>query len=182
MMNIARKISHLAIVATVTMILCSLQFFPVDAAERLIVGKRFEGGVEFTARPNIIIAQWKLTIDTLTTEQTLLFRGVRDNSTVIIEHRVIERNTRTKVERQIALDSLRIKLDCEGDMIHKIEKLTFAMRLAEGTLKYTVLSDWDTVYIDPDTALQRCRQGHEWISRKITSCPICGTTLTRRDE
>lgn len=175
------KISRLAIIAIVTALLSASQFLPVNAAERLVVGKRYEGGVEFTARPNIIIAQWKLTIDTMTTEQTLLYRGVRSNSHICVESRVVERNTRTKVEKQIALDSLKIKLDCEGDMIQKIEKLTFAMRVADGALKYTVLADWDTIYIDPDTALQRCRYGHEFLSRSIINCPICGTTLSRTD-
>lgn len=180
-MNIGRNIARISIGSVVAIILCAVQFYTVDAAERIVIGKRFEGGVEFTARPNIVIAQWKLTIDTITTEQTLLYRGVRENSKICIESRIVERNSRTKVEKQIQLDSIRLTLDCEGDMIYKIEQLTFALRLSDGVLKYTVLKDWETVYIDPDTALQRCRHGHEWLSRKITQCPICGTTLSRTD-
>ncbi|MGB5105951.1 MAG: hypothetical protein WBP29_04765 [Candidatus Zixiibacteriota bacterium] len=180
-MNICRNVARISIGAIVALILCCVQFYGVDAAERLIIGKRFEGGVEFTARPNIVIAQWKLTIDTITTEQTLLYRGAREDSKICVESRIVERNSRTKVEKQVKLDSIRLVLDCEGDMIYKVEQLTFAMRLTDGVLKYTVLKDWDTVYIDPDTALQRCRHGHEWISRKISNCPLCGTTLSRKD-
>lgn len=182
MHNVAQKSGRLALVAIVAAILCMTQIYQVDAAERLVIGKRFEGGVEFTARPNIMIAQWKLTIDTITTEQTLYYRGMRPGSKVCVESRIVERNSRTMKERQVSLDSLKFTLDCEGDMIYKVEQLTMAMRISEGSLKYTVLSDWDTVYIDPDTALQRCSHGHEWISRKIRTCPICGTTLTRSDD
>ncbi len=181
MRDMRRNIMRISLGTIIAIVLCGVQFYGVDAAERIVIGKRFEGGVEFTARPNTIIAQWKLTIDTITTEQTLMYRGPRDNSKVCIEARVVERNSRSKVEKQIKLDSLNLTLDCEGDMVYKIEQLTFALRITDGVLKYTILKDWEAVYIDPDTALQRCRHGHEWISRKITNCPLCGTTLSRTE-
>lgn len=182
-MDCGRKIMLVMVaVFTVILLLCGVGQKPVDAAERITIGKRFEGGVEYSAQPNIMIAQWKMTIDTITTEQTLSYRGKRNGKKICVESRIVERNTRSKAEKIVELDSSLLTLDCEGDMIFKIARLTFAMRLAGETLKYTVLSDWETVYIDPDTAIQRCRNGHEWVSRSLNGCPICGTTLSRGDD
>ncbi len=182
MNNIAQKLARLAVIAIVAAIVCATDIYQTDAAERISIGKRYEGGVEFTAKPNFVIAQWRMTIDTIVTEQTLYYRGERPGTNICVESRIVERNTRTMIEKQVSLDTLTLKLDCEGDMIYKVEQLTFSMRTFEGNLKYTVLKDWDTVYIDPDTALQRCSHGHEWISRKITDCPFCGAKFTRSED
>ena len=182
MINVAQKFVRLAVILIVAAIVCATDIYQLDAAERISIGKRYEGGVEFTARPNIMIAQWKMTIDTITTEQTLYYRGERPGQKICVESRIVERNSRTMKEKQVSLDSLKFTLDCEGDMVYKVEQLTLSMRLSEGSLKYTVLKDWDTIYIDPDTALQRCSHGHEWISRKITDCPFCGAKFTRSED
>lgn len=151
----------------------------VDAAERIRIGKRYQGGVEFTAKPNIVIAQWRMTIDSITTEHSLMYKGMRSETTAMLETRVVERNSVRQTEKQVHQDSVLIKFDCGGDVLQKIEPLTFAMRLADGSLKYTVLADWDTIYIDPDTAFLRCRFGHEWLRGNRDTCPICGARLER---
>ncbi len=150
-----------------------------DAAERISIGKRYQGGVEFTAKPNIVIAQWRMTIDSIVTEHTLMYLGPRGDDKIMLQARVVERNTMRQTEKEVHLDSIPVKFDCQGDNLQKVSPLTFAMRVTDGTLKYTIMADWDTVYIDPDTAFLRCRFGHEWLDKNRTTCPLCGAQLER---
>ncbi len=151
-----------------------------EAAERIVIGKRYEGGVEMTARPNIVMAQWRLTVDSITTESSLRFMGIKHDNIALLESRVVERNNLRKIEKQVHQEEFEVRLDCEGDMVKKIDPLTLALRISEGNLKFTVLADWDTNYIDPDTAILRCRSGHEWLQQKDRrSCPLCGANLEK---
>lgn len=100
MINVAQKFVRLAVILIVAAIVCATDIYQLDAAERISIGKRYEGGVEFTARPNIMIAQWKMTIDTITTEQTLYYRGERPGQKICVESRIVERNSRTMKENR----------------------------------------------------------------------------------
>ena len=144
---------------------------------RLIVAKFFRGGKEMTANPNQVIANWSLTIDKVTTERSIVFVGRSGDNMIDIESRETNHPVGGVTTRDLSVQKIPIYLECDGETIVKVEDFTFSMRMAGNTLYYTILSDWETTYINIKEATKTCANGHKWVNKDFHYCPTCGAFL-----
>lgn len=147
------------------------------ADTKLVVYKSFKGGKPTAAQPNQSLAAWGMTIDNVTTKRELVYLGRTGETTIVLESRETERPVKGGVERLISTQKIPIYLDCDGETICRVEEISLALRASGNTLHYTIMSDWDEVYIDQKDRVGQCEYGHKWVEKEYLYCPICGLPL-----
>jgi hypothetical protein len=147
------------------------------ADTKLVVYKSFKGGQASTVRPNQSLAAWGMTVDKVTTKRELVYLGRTGETTIEIESKETERPVKGGAEKLISTQKIPIYLDCDGETICRIEEISLALRISDNTLHYTILSDWDEVYINQKDRVKQCEYGHKWIEKEYLYCPICGLPL-----
>jgi hypothetical protein len=151
--------------------------FPLNADNRILVFKTFEGGKRMTASPNQRIAAWGMTVDKVKTERSLVFLGRTGETTIAMELHETERPAKGGPEKEISVQKIPVYLECDGETICKIEEISMALRVSGNTLYYTILADWDEVYIDQKDKVKQCEYGHKWVEKEYLYCPTCGSPL-----
>lgn len=154
-----------------------LLFLQATGAEKIIVGKNYRGGVEGAVKPTRRIASWHMQVDDVVTEHSLVYSGRCGRDSIVVHSRLVDRTPGGKILRTISNDSLFLAVEKEGETIHQLSELVIAMRLVGDALYYTILSDWETVYVDQHTAVRHCSKGHKWINGQHEVCPSCGQPL-----
>ena len=147
------------------------------ADTKLIVYKSFKGGQTSTAQPNQSLAAWGMTVDKVTTKRELVYLGRTGETIIEIELRETERPVKGGAEKLISSQKIPIYLDCDGETICRIEEISLALRVSDNTLLYTIISDWDEVYINQKDRVKQCEYGHKWVEKEYLYCPICGLPL-----
>lgn len=147
------------------------------ADTKLIVYKSFKGGQASTVQPNQSLAAWGMTVDKVTTKRELVYLGRTGETTIEIESRETERPVKGGVEKLISSQKIPIYLECDGETICRVEEISLALRVSGNTLHYTIMSDWDEVYIDQKDRVRQCEYGHKWVEKEYLYCPICGLPL-----
>jgi hypothetical protein len=147
------------------------------AADKITVRKMFQGGTESSVRPNQVIANWSITIGGVTTENSIVYIGRTGDNMIEVEFRETEKQAKSEAARTTSTQKIPLYLECDGETICKVEELTIAMRLAGNTLRYTVMADWDTDYVDQKQQLKQCKNSHKWTQKEFYYCPVCGLPL-----
>jgi hypothetical protein len=163
--------------ALIVLALAFMQGSALLADTRILVSKSFKGGKQSTAKPNQDIARWRMTVDRVTTERSLAYVGRTGESTIEIKSREVERPTKGGSEKVTSEQLLSVYLDCDGETVCKIDELSLALRVSGNTLYYTILADWEEVYIDQKDRVKQCEYGHKWVEEEYFYCPICGLPL-----
>jgi hypothetical protein len=91
--------------------------------------------------------------------------------------RETERPVEGGAEKLISSQKIPIYLDCDGETICRVEEISLALRVSGNTLHYTIMSDWDEVYINQKDKVRQCEYGHKWVEKEYLYCPICGLPL-----
>lgn len=149
----------------------------IHADTKLVVFKSFKGGVASEVNPNQSMACWGMTVDGVTTKKELVYVGRTGESIVELESRETERPQKGGSEKLISSTKIPIYLDCDGETICRVEEISLALRASDNTLHYTILADWDEVYINQKDRVRQCDYGHKWIEKEFEYCPICGGRL-----
>ena len=170
-----RNIRLLGAVIVVALVLIQCSTLLGDT--RIVVSKYFQGGKQSTAKPNQDIARWGMTVDRVTNERSLAYVGRTGESTIEIKSREVERPSKGGHEKVTSEQLLSVYLECDGETICKIDEISLALRVSGNTLYYTILSDWDQVYIDQKDKVKQCEYGHKWVEKEYLYCPICGLPL-----
>ncbi|GEM_PF-2130154 len=147
------------------------------ADTKLVVFKSFKGGEACTAQPGQNVASWGMTVDNVTTKREMTYLGRTGETTIEIELKETERPTKGGSEKLITAQKLAVYLECDGETLCRIEEISLALRVSGNTLHYTIMSDWDEVYVDQKTAVRACEYGHKWVEREYWYCPVCGLPL-----
>jgi hypothetical protein len=147
------------------------------ADTKLIVYKSFKGGQASTVQPNQSLAAWGMTVDKVTTKRELIYLGRTGETTIEIESRETERPVKGGAEKLISSQKIPIYLDCDGETICRVEEISLALRVSGNTLHYTIMSDWDEVYVNQKDRIRQCEYGHKWVEKEYLYCPICGLPL-----
>jgi hypothetical protein len=147
------------------------------ADTKIVVYKSFKGGQASTAQPNQSLAAWGMTVDKVTTKRELVYLGRTGETTIEVELRESERPVKGGAEKLISTQKIPIYLDCDGETICRVEEISLALRISGNTLHYTIMSDWDEVYISQKDRVKQCEYGHKWVEKEYLYCPICGLPL-----
>jgi hypothetical protein len=147
------------------------------ADTKIVVFKSFKGGQASKAQPNQTLAAWGITVDKVTTKRELIYIGRTGETTIEIESRESERPVKGGDEKLISTQKIPIYLDCDGETICRVEEISLALRTSGNTLHYTIISDWDEVYINQRERIGQCEFGHKWVEKEYRYCPICGLPL-----
>jgi len=165
------------VVYAVTILAFSSASSTLLADTKLVVYKSFKGGKASTAQPNQSLAAWGMTVDKVTTKRELVYLGRTGETTIEIESRETERPVKGGAEKLISTQKIPIYLDCDGETVCRIEEISLALRVSDNTLHYTIISDWDEVYINQKDLVRQCEYGHKWVEKDYMYCPICGLPL-----
>jgi len=169
---------HIIVLGVLTVLALALVQSSVLLADtRIVVSKSFKGGKQTTALPNQVIARWGMTVDRVTTERSLIYIGRTGESTMEIKSREVERPSKGGSEKVTSDQVLSVYLECDGETICKIDEISLALRVSGNMLYYTILADWDEVYIDQKDKVKQCEYGHKWVEKEYFFCPICGLPL-----
>ena len=136
------------------------------ADTKIIVYKSFKGGQASTAQPNQNLASWGMTVDKVTTKRELVYLGRTGETIIEIELRETERPVKGGAEKLLSSQKIPIYLDCDGETICRVEEISLALRVSGNTLYYTIMSDWDEVYINQKDRVRQCEYGHKWIEKE----------------
>lgn len=147
------------------------------ADTKIVVYKSFRGGKASTVQPNQSLAAWGMTIDKVTTKRELVYLGRTGETTIEIEMRESERPIKGGAEKLISTQKIPIYLECDGETICRVEEISMALRTSGNTLHYTIISDWDEVYINQKDVVRQCEYGHKWVEKEYLYCPTCGLAL-----
>jgi len=169
-----RRISVICAVAILVFLSASSNLL---ADTKLVVFKSFKGGQASTAQPNQTLAAWGMTVDKVTTKRELVYLGRTGETIIEIESRETERPVKGGAEKLISSQEIPIYLDCDGETICRVEEISLALRISGNTLHYTIISDWDEVYINQKDLVRQCEYGHKWVEKEYLYCPICGLPL-----
>jgi len=165
------------VVYAVTILAFSSASSTLLADTKLVVYKSFKGGKASTAQPNQSLAAWGMTVDKVTTKRELVYLGRTGETIIEIESRETERPVKGGAEKLISTQKIPIYLDCDGETICRVEEISLALRASGNTLHYTIISDWDEVYINQKDRVRQCEYGHKWVEKEYWYCPICGLPL-----
>lgn len=165
------------VVYAVAILAFSSAFSNLLADTKLVVYKSFKGGKASIAQPNQSLAVWGMTIDKVTTKRELVYLGRTGETTIELESRETERPVKGGAEKFISSQKIPIYLDCDGETICRVEEISLALRVSGNTLHYTIISDWDEVYINQKDRIKQCEYGHKWVEKEYLFCPICGLPL-----
>jgi hypothetical protein len=169
-----RRILIVCTVAILTLLSASSNLL---ADTKLVVFKSFKGGQTTTVQPNQSLASWGMTVDKITTKRQLVYLGRTGETIIEIELRETERPVKGGDEKLISSQKIPIYLECDGETICRIEEISLALRVSGNTLYYTIMSDWDEVYINQKDRVKQCEYGHKWVEKEYLFCPICGLPL-----
>ncbi len=178
------KPHHLLTIAVALFCFAMIFTMDVKADDSITIRRDFQGGKQFTVeQPNSILAKWSMALDGVATEYILTYKGLRGADSIDVESKVIERTVAGKVLRTISTDDNVLAVNQFGDMIYKVESLTFAFRQNKGILTYEILSDWSRSYSNLASNAHTCNRGHEYVNSEGDGCPICnGAALAAQNQ
>jgi hypothetical protein len=149
----------------------------LHADTKIVVYKSFKGGTASKASPNQTIAGWGMTVDGVTTKRELVYLGRTGENVIEVESRESEKPVKGGSEKLLSTTKIPIYLDCDGETICRVEEISLALRASDNTLHYTILADWDEVYINQRDRVKQCEFGHKWVEKEFFYCPVCGGKL-----
>ncbi len=170
-----RKISSSLLIVSLALAFALASDLRADM--KITTTRYYKGGQSTSALPNQSIASWGMTVDKVTTLRSLVFLGRTGETTIEIESRESERPAKGGPEKLISTQKIPIYLECDGETICKVEEISLALRVSGNTLYYTILADWDDVYIDQKHKVKQCEYGHKWVEKEYLYCPVCGLPL-----
>jgi hypothetical protein len=168
---------RILVVYAVAILVALLASSNLLADTKIVVYKSFKGGKASTVQPNQTLAAWGMTVDKVTTKREMVYLGRTGETLVEIELRESERPVKGGAEKLISTQKIPIYLDCEGETICRVEEISLALRISGNTLHYTIISDWDEVYINQKDVVKQCEYSHKWVEKEYLYCPVCGLPL-----
>jgi hypothetical protein len=168
---------RILVICAVAILVFFLATLSLHADTKLVVFKSFKGGAASKANPNQTIASWGMTVDGVITKRELIYLGRTGESIIELELRETERPSKGGTEKLNSSTKIPIYLDCDGETICRVEEISLALRVSDNILNYTILGDWDEVYINQKDRVRQCEYGHKWVEKEYQYCPICGLPL-----